>query len=521
MGLFSVAAALAFLSSSAAAPPPSSSLYTTHRPALSPALRPQGLGTSADAGPTARPESRSTPGGTFVNHAPRGGAHAHPTLNSVLSDETHFDPAKADLWTSGAALTVVGLLAWVISKGSGARVRDPVEGQEYMAMATMSGGPTGSPTAAGPSGVSISLVVAPEDAGTRLDVILANQPGIFSRTNVQRAVKDGGVLLNGVVVTRGSVKANAGDEIQFHGAAPEDLGTVEAEDIGLTIHYEDDDCIVVEKPAGMVVHPAKGNRSGTLVNALLHHVGYQDPLPVQPSDTEGGASDAQDLEQELEDGEEDEVFGPPAGLSQMAGLDQRIVRPGIVHRLDKGTSGVMVVAKNDTAHLRLAAQFAERTSDRSYLALCWGVPSPPQGRLATTIGRDPRNRLKMAVVPEGKGKSAVSTYRVVEALDGGRASLVQFKLHTGRTHQVRVHAQYLGHPILGDDTYGGTTLPQSFGLETKRHYKQLLQATDRPMLHAYTLGFTHPTSGERLDFRSDPPEDLKATLRYIRDLPVN
>mmetsp|Transcript_142531 Transcript_142531/g.248661 ORF Transcript_142531/g.248661 Transcript_142531/m.248661 type:complete len:391 (-) Transcript_142531:439-1611(-) len=390
-----------------------------------------------------------------------------------------------------------------------------------MAMATMSGRPGGNPTAASPSEISTTLVVALQDAGKRLDVILANHPGIFSRSNVQRAVKDGRVLLNGVAVTRASVKVNVGDEIQCHGPEREDLGTIEAEDIDLNIYYEDGDCIVVEKPAGMVVHPAKGNRSGTLVNALLHHVGYQDPVTVQSSETEGGTFDTEDLEAELENDEEDEAFGHPAGLSQMDGFDQQIVRPGIVHRLDKGTSGVMVVAKNDAAHLRLAAQFADRTSDRSYLALCWGVPSPPQGRLATNIGRDIRNRLKMAVVSEGKGKNAVSTYRVVEVLDGGRSSLVQFKLHTGRTHQVRVHAEYLGHPIMGDDTYGGTTLPQSFGLETKRHYKLLLQGIHRPMLHAYTLGFTHPTSGERLEFRSDPPEDMKASLRYIRDLPAN
>jgi 23S rRNA pseudouridine1911/1915/1917 synthase len=247
-----------------------------------------------------------------------------------------------------------------------------------------------------------------------------------------------------------------------------------AENIPLHIVHEDNELIVINKPAGLVVHPAAGNRTGTLVNALIAHCG--------------------------------------ASLSGIGGE----TRPGIVHRLDKDTSGLLVVAKTDRAHRALAAQFAdhgrERGLERGYLALVWGVPDPREGAIDKPIGRDPKSRVKMAV--RSGGRRAVTHYktRAVYRDAKGRpvASLVECRLQTGRTHQIRVHLAKIGHPLLGDAVYGAGFRTRAALLSTKT--KRALAAFERQALHAYLLGFKHPVSGETLRFEQNPPPDLAFLL---------
>jgi 23S rRNA pseudouridine1911/1915/1917 synthase len=239
-----------------------------------------------------------------------------------------------------------------------------------------------------------------------------------------------------------------------------------AEAIALSIVYEDARLIVLDKPAGLVVHPGAGNASGTLVNALLHH--------------------ARDL-------------------SGVGG----VLRPGIVHRLDRGTSGLMVVAKDDAAHQALARQFAARSVGKEYLAVVLGIPSPRSGRIDAPIGRDPSHRKRMSVQAP-RGRAARSTYEVEEALDG--AALLRVRIHSGRTHQVRVHLASIGHPVAGDATYGGRRTPGSQRAEARA----ALAALARPALHATRLAFEHPASGQRLSFESPLPADLQALLEALR-----
>jgi 23S rRNA pseudouridine1911/1915/1917 synthase len=241
------------------------------------------------------------------------------------------------------------------------------------------------------------------------------------------------------------------------------------EAIALSIVYEDHHLVVLDKPAGLVVHPGAGNASGTLVNALLHHV---------------------------------------HDLSGVGG----VLRPGIVHRLDRGTSGLMVVAKHDAAHRSLAGQFASRSVGKEYLAVVQGVPSRPAGTIEAAIGRDPRQRKKMSVQAR-RGRPARSTWELVEALDG--AALLRVRIHTGRTHQVRVHLASIGHPVAGDATYGGRRIPGSRRLESR----EALLRMGRPALHAAGLAFEHPESGERLAFTSALPSDMAELLETLRNRP--
>ncbi|MAO55390.1 MAG: RNA pseudouridine synthase, partial [Rhodospirillaceae bacterium] len=235
----------------------------------------------------------------------------------------------------------------------------------------------------------------------------------------------------------------------------------EGQDIPLDVVYEDDDLIVIDKPAGLVVHPAAGNADGTLVNALLAHC--------------------------------------KGSLSGIGGVE----RPGIVHRLDKDTSGLMVAAKTDAAHRGLAKQFEDHSIDRAYLAVVWGVPRPTEGEVEGNIGRDPKNRKKMAVVGEGRGKYAKTYYKVVERL-GMRASLVECRLATGRTHQIRVHMASLGHPVVGDPLYAGRHGRQTGPSGAlPEDVKKTLSDGKGQALHAYILGFNHPVTGERLQFESN------------------
>ena len=290
----------------------------------------------------------------------------------------------------------------------------------------------------------------------RLDKALADATGL-SRERIKGLIGDGAVLVEGSPATGGSAKVTEGASFSI-ALPPVAALEAEAQDIPLVIAFEDDHLIVVDKPAGMVVHPAAGNPDGTLVNALLHH-----------------------------------CAGRLSGINGVA-------RPGIVHRIDKETSGLLVVAKTDAAHEGLAAQFAAHSIDRRYLAVCGGHPNPPEGTIATRLGRSDADRKKMAVLPDEspRGKRAVTHYRTLRRLD--HATLLECRLETGRTHQVRVHCASIGHALLGDPVYG----------RTPKALRPLLDRLgfNRQALHAAELGFSHPVSGERLHFRADLPPDM-------------
>jgi 23S rRNA pseudouridine1911/1915/1917 synthase len=279
----------------------------------------------------------------------------------------------------------------------------------------------------------------------RLDHFMAEHVPRLSRSRLQALIKDGHILVNGAAA-RASDKLRTGDTVTFD-EPPVIASTTEAEDIALAVLYEDDDLIVINKPAGLVVHPAVGHSNGTLVNALLFHC--------------------------------DELSG-------IGGVE----RPGIVHRLDKETSGCLVAAKNDLAHQALVQQFAGREVTKIYLAIASGRFAKKSGLVDAPIGRHRVHRQKMAVVREGEGREARTGWRVLADLPAG--TLVECTLHTGRTHQIRVHLKHLGHPLLGDSVYGK---PAGFA---------------RQMLHAWKLGFTHPRSGKRIDCIAPIPEDFRA-----------
>jgi 23S rRNA pseudouridine1911/1915/1917 synthase len=311
---------------------------------------------------------------------------------------------------------------------------------------------------------SRSLTVEGPSAGARLDVWLAGRLPELSRARVQALMAEGAVLLGGRTA-RPSLRLRGGEEITVELPDPV-AASVSAEDRPLVIVHQDESLVVVDKPAGMTVHPGAGRPAGTLVNALLHHV---------------------------------------RDLSGVGG----VLRPGIVHRLDRGTSGLIVVAKDDETHRALAAQFASRTVEKEYLAVVQGVPRAKQGVVEAAIGRDPVHRMKMSVRAP-RGRSARSTYTVEEALDG--AALLRVRIHTGRTHQIRVHLASLGHPVAGDATYGGTRTPSS----RRPQARAALAALARPALHAARLAFDHPVSGERMHFEAPLPADLTALLAALR-----
>ena len=301
-------------------------------------------------------------------------------------------------------------------------------------------------------------------AGTRLDAWLAAAVPELSRARIQALIGEGRVTLGGHPA-RPSARVRTGQQVVLDVPAPV-RAEPEPEDIPLAVVYEDEDLLVIDKPAGLVVHPGPGTPRGTLVNALLGHV---------------------------------------RDLSGVGG----VLRPGIVHRLDKGTSGLLVVAKNDEAHRDLALQFAGRTVEKEYLALVLGVPRTREGRVDAPIGRDPRDRKRMSVRAT-RGREARSTWRLLESYDG--AALLRVRIHTGRTHQIRVHLASLGHPVAGDATYGGTRTPPSRGAAARA----ALTGLSRPALHAARLAFRHPRTGERLSFESPLPPDLDLALAALR-----
>lgn len=343
-------------------------------------------------------------------------------------------------------------------------------------------------------------VIVPEGytAETRIDKYLTRFYPEASRSKIQRAIKKGHLKVNEEDVKK-SYAVEPGDRIVFRLVRKPPM-QADPEPIPLDIVYEDEDLLVVNKPAGMVVHPAPGHRSGTLVHALLHHVEGQS---VAADDDPGAAND-------------DEV-----GLSMVNALpeapDHPVVRPGIVHRLDKGTSGLLVVAKRDRAHHPLAEQFKAHSVDRRYRAIVWGHFDPPSGRIEGAIGRHPHHRQRMAVVPDEQGKWAVTHYETVEWLS--HTSVVEFQLETGRTHQIRVHASHQGHPLLGDPKYGGQRV--RYGTQTgerRQFFEKVFKAMPHPALHAYRLGFQHPTSGEDMLFEVDPPAEWNHVVSRLRTL---
>jgi len=341
------------------------------------------------------------------------------------------------------------------------------------------GAPAGATTQAplvAPEGLQVFDVDA-AGAGERLDRFLgqaaADRRIALSRTRLKALIEAGDVSVDGSIVRDPSSRLAAGARVAFEAPATEESPLV-GEDIKLAVVYEDEHLIVIDKPAGLVVHPAPGHAAGTLVNALIRHCG--------PS------------------------------LSGIGGVK----RPGIVHRLDKDTSGLLVVAKTDAAHRGLAELFADhgRTGSlkREYLALVWGGFDGTAGKVVAPIGRDPRHREKMATVSEERGRNATTHWRIEESF--GPASLVACRLETGRTHQIRVHMASIGHPLLGDSVYGS-------GFKTKAallgdRARAALAALGRQALHASALGFEHPITGERLQFESQPPKDFARLLRVLR-----
>jgi 23S rRNA pseudouridine1911/1915/1917 synthase len=312
----------------------------------------------------------------------------------------------------------------------------------------------------GDSARHLQVLVGPEDAGQRLDRVLAARLPDCSRAQVQRLIRDGHVRVTRGVV-RASLALKAGTAIDIDLPAPTPA-TPQPEAIPLTILHDDDDIVVIDKPAGMVMHPAAGHAAGTMVNALLHHV---------------------------------------RGLSGVGGAE----RPGVVHRLDRGTSGVVVVAKHDRAHRALGRMFHDRQVTKEYLALVWGTPKAGQ-LFERPIGRDPKHRQKMSSRSR-RPRAALTRLLDVEALGG--VSLVRLSIGTGRTHQIRVHLSEAGYPVVGDPLYGGARRRVPAKLST-------LAKLDRPFLHAARLSFAHPSTGVTVTFDAALPESLKMMLDGLR-----
>ena len=301
----------------------------------------------------------------------------------------------------------------------------------------------------------------------RLDVYLSTHTADLSRAAIQRLIEKGAVTVNGKR-PKPSQKVKPGDEIAWDVPKPEPL-EIDGEPIPLDVLFEDDALLVLNKPAGIVVHPAPGHWSGTLINALLHHM---------------------------------QAKGPAAGEESFASIGGR-ERPGLVHRLDKGTSGMMVIAKTDAAHQGLSKQFKTHTIHRVYLALVIGSVKGKTGRVDLAIGRDTKNRKKISARTTSP-REAATEFHVAERF-GKVATLVEVHPQTGRTHQIRVHLTSLGHSLLGDETYGGRKVCVLDDI-----------CIERPMLHARTLGFTHPVTGKYLEYTVPPPADMESLLRLLR-----
>ncbi len=347
----------------------------------------------------------------------------------------------------------------------------------------------------------------------RIDKYLSTHMEETSRHRIQLAIKAEFVRMNDKVV-----KANAivrpGDILTF--VMPYRRRGVEIlpEDIPLNIVYEDDDLLVVNKPAGMVVHPGHGHFSGTLVNALAFHLGEG---VLKGSSARGGSKEGGP---ERNGGSKEDGSSPTASWSGSEDDDEG--RLGIlVHRIDKDTSGLLVIAKTEEAQLRLAKQFFVHSIDRRYVAIVWGNLPADEGTIEGNIGRDPNDRLRFKVYPEGDyGKTAITHYRVLERF--GYVTVVECRLETGRTHQIRVHFSNMGHPIFNDERYGGAEIRKGTVYAKYRQFIQnCFKLLPRQALHAKTLGFVHPTTGKFLQFDSELPEDMTALIGKWRDYSGN
>jgi 23S rRNA pseudouridine1911/1915/1917 synthase len=328
------------------------------------------------------------------------------------------------------------------------------------------------------SATPTTLTVAEAEAGVRLDKLLAQRIGELSRARIQALIRSGNVSgADGATIGDGSYRVKPGEAFTVQVPAPEPAAPA-GEAIDLDVVYEDRDVIVVDKPAHLVVHPAAGHASGTLVNALIAHCGDS--------------------------------------LSGIGGVK----RPGIVHRLDKGTSGLLVVAKTDAAHRGLSEQFAAHGIDgrmhRAYLALVWGKPLRPRGTISARLARSQSNRTKIAIAKGESGRHAVTHYEVLKTLKtaAGLVSLLKLTLETGRTHQIRVHLAHIGHPVLGDRTYASGFKAKAANLGEAA--RAALDGLERQALHAAELGFEHPVTGKKLSFASELPADMQRLLAALQ-----
>jgi 23S rRNA pseudouridine1911/1915/1917 synthase len=309
-----------------------------------------------------------------------------------------------------------------------------------------------------------TVVIPSGGDGLRLDRALSELLPELSRSFIEKLIDDGRVSIAGRAAPKASFRVAAGQEIEVE-VPPPAPSTIESQELPLTILFEDDELVVIDKPAGLVVHPAAGHRDGTLVNALLFHV------------------------------------------KDLSGIGGEL-RPGIVHRLDKDTSGVMVIAKHDESHRKLTEAWGSDSVRKEYLAIVYGMPKAATGQISAPIGRDPRDRVKMAVV--SGARHALTEYVVAEPLR--YASLLRCRIRTGRTHQIRVHLRELGHPIIGDPLYSG---PQWRGIPDKKLQKTLA-AFPRQALHAWRISFPHPRSGEPMTFEAPMPDDMHGLLALLR-----
>lgn len=311
----------------------------------------------------------------------------------------------------------------------------------------------------------------------RIDKFLMNRIENATRTRIQAAADAGNILVNGKA-TKSSYKVKPGDVITIVLTHPPRDREIKPENIPLNIVYEDDDLVIVNKPPGLVVHPGYGNYSGTLVNGLMYHFQH---LPLFKS------------------GE---------------------ARPGLVHRIDKDTSGIMILGKNEVAMSKLAKQFFDRTTDRKYVAIVWGDVKEDVGTIIGNLGRSPKNRKMMEVFPEGDhGKHAITHYTVLERF--GYITMIECKLETGRTHQIRAHMKHIGHPLFNDSLYGGDKILKGTTYSKYRQFiENCFEILPRQALHAKSLGFVHPSTGEKMFFDSEIPTDMTQVLekwrRYVK-----
>lgn len=310
----------------------------------------------------------------------------------------------------------------------------------------------------------------------RIDKFLMNRVQNATRTKVQSAIEAGNVMVNNKTIIKSNYRVKPFDEITIVYTHPPRLKEILAENIPINIVYEDDEIVIVNKHAGLVVHPGHGNYSGTLINALMYHFQH---LPL---------------------------------------FQQKQPRPGLVHRLDKDTSGIMILAKNEYAMAFMAKQFFDRTTERQYVAIVWGDLKADEGTIIGNLGRNPKDRMQMTVFDdEEQGKHAITHYRVLKRWN--YLTMVACKLETGRTHQIRAHFKHIGHPLFNDALYGGSHILKGQNTGTYKHFIQnCFETCNRQALHAKSLGFTHPETKEKMFFDSELPDDMKNLVKKLDTL---